>query len=150
MLVLPLITAGAPPPVKRAVAIAPEANEIGADLYFSTLRGIADVIQNPMVGESFVESARPRAAKAAKPRSAAQKKNAKMQSQAFKEANSKLRTKNGSLRKGKSQRDVALRAQKILKRMKNSPRSSRSTRKGQVRKTARRAYEPRRSGGGRK
>ena len=68
-----------------------------------------------------------------------------MQSQAFKKANSALRKANRQLRKGKTQRDVAIRAQKELKRMKNG------TKKGQVRKPARRAYEgPRKSGGGRR
>ena len=41
--------------------------------------------------------------------------------------------KNGQFRKGKSQRDVAKMAQRILR--------NGGTKKGQVRKTARRAYE---------
>lgn len=45
------------------------------------------------------------------------KKNPKL-SEAFKQANMRLRTKNGKLRKGKTQADVARLAQKILKRMK--------------------------------
>ena len=45
------------------------------------------------------------------------KKNPKL-SEAFKEANMKLRTKNGKLRKGKTQADVARLAQRLLKRMK--------------------------------
>ena len=151
-LVLPLLTATAPPPVKKAVAVAPAVNQEAADAYFATVRGFADVVQNPMVGESFLEAARPRAISAPKPRSAAQKKVAKMQSQAFKEANSALRNKNGSLKKGKTQSDVAKRAQRNLKRMKNGARTRTraprgSTRKGQIRKTSRRAYE--KSGRGR-
>jgi hypothetical protein len=145
-LILPLLTAGAPPPVKKAVSIAPAVNQEAADAYFGALRGIADVVQNPDVGQSFIDASRPRAASAPKPRSAAQKKVAKMQSQAFKEANAALRNKNGSLKKGKTQSDVAKRAQRVLKKMKNgastrtrAPRGS--TRKGQIRKTSRRAYE---------
>ena len=38
-------------------------------------------------------------------------------SRAFKEANSKLRLKNGQLRKGKTQRDVARMAQRLRKKM---------------------------------
>jgi hypothetical protein len=130
-LVLPLLTATAPPPVKKAVGVAEPINQAAADAYFSTLRGIADVAQNPDVGQSFIDASRPRAISAPKPRSAAQKRVAKMQSQAFKEANSALRNKNGSLKKGKTQSDVAKRAQRNLKRMKGpnpSRKSSRSTR----------------------
>lgn len=55
-------------------------------------------------------------------------------SRAFKEANRRMRTKSGKLRKGKTQSDVAKLAHKLRKT---------GTRKGQVRKTARRAYERR-------
>lgn len=127
-LILPLLTATAPPPVKKAVAIAPAVNDELAALYFTALRGVADVAQNPTVGQSFIDAARPRViptVSTPKVRSAAQKKVAKMQSTAFKEANSKLRNRNGSLKKGKTQRDVAVRAQKILKQMKRGPNRSR-------------------------
>lgn len=60
----------------------------------------------------------------------------KLLSKAFKEANAKLRNKNGSLRKGKTQADVARMAQKLRKKMGNG-----GTKKGQVRKTARRAFK---------
>jgi hypothetical protein len=53
-----------------------------------------------------------------KPPSAAQKKARKMQSDAFKQANSDLRKKNGQLKKGKTQSDVAKRAQSIMRRAK--------------------------------
>ena len=131
-LILPLLTATSPPPVKRAVGIAPAVNDELAALYFTALRGVADVAQNPTVGQSFIDAARPRvipAASAPKVRSAAQKKVAKMQSTAFKEANSALRNKNGSLKKGKTQRDVAVRAQKVLKQMKNGTRGPKRSRK---------------------
>ena len=45
------------------------------------------------------------------------KKNPKL-AKAFKQANAKLRTKSGRLRKGKTQADVARLAQRLLKRMK--------------------------------
>ena len=45
------------------------------------------------------------------------KKNPKL-AKAFKQANAKLRTKSGRLRKGKTQSDVARLAQRLLKRMK--------------------------------
>lgn len=59
-------------------------------------------------------------------------------SKAFKESNAKLRKKNGQLKKGKTQVDVAKLAQRLAKKMKKPVRG---TRKGQVRKTARRAFE---------
>ena len=46
------------------------------------------------------------------------KKQNKNLSAAFKEANTKLRLKNGRLRKGKTQRDIARLAHRILKKMK--------------------------------
>lgn len=140
-LILPLVTQAAPPPVKRATAIAPRIQEEGADAYFDAIRGVVQLIEDT---PSNVRENNP-INTIKKARSPAQKKVAKMQSQAFKKANSALRKANGQLRKGKTQRDVAIRAQKELKRMKNG------TKKGQVRKTARRAYEgPRKSGGGRR
>ena len=65
-------------------------------------------------------------------------------SKGFKEANSKLRKNNGELRKGKTQSDVAKMAQKIAKAAKPAARKTKKsigTRKGQVRKTARRAFK---------
>lgn len=65
------------------------------------------------------------------PKLKAHKKNL---SKAFKESNAKLRKKNGELKKGKTQVDVAKLAQRLAKKMKG-------TTKGQVRKSARRAFE---------
>ena len=56
-----------------------------------------------------------------KKRSTAQKKNDKLQSKAFQQANAEMRKKNGTMRKGKTQSDVAKRAQKILKVLKKNP-----------------------------
>ena len=52
-----------------------------------------------------------------KPRSKKQKTNDKKKSKAWKEANAALRNKNGQLKKGRTQKDVAKRANQILKRL---------------------------------
>ena len=52
-----------------------------------------------------------------KPRSRKQRTYDKKRSKAWKEANSKLRNKNGQLKKGRTQKDVAQRANRILKRL---------------------------------
>jgi hypothetical protein len=65
--------------------------------------------------------------------SAATRRSRKELSKALKMANAKLRNKNGSLRKGKTQADVMKLAQRLKKKN--------GTKKGQVRKTARRAFE---------
>ena len=78
-----------------------------------------------------------------------------MQSKAFKMANEKLRTTKGTLRKGKTQADVATRAQKELKKMKlairpgkpgSRARKSRPSPSGGTKKRT----KPARSGGGRR
>ena len=65
--------------------------------------------------------------------SAAARKSRKNLSRALKEANSKLRKKNGELKKGKTQADVMRMAHRLVKKN--------GTKKGMVRKTARRAFE---------
>ena len=67
--------------------------------------------------------------------SAATRKSRKNLSKALQEANSRLRKKNGQLKKGKTQGDVMRLAHRLNKKN--------GTKKGQVRKTARRAYERR-------
>jgi hypothetical protein len=52
-----------------------------------------------------------------KPRSRKQKANDKKKSIAWKKANATLRNKNGQLKKGRTQKDVAKRANRILKRL---------------------------------
>ena len=76
-----------------------------------------------------------------KPKRKKNKIHCKNLSTCFKEANSKLRLKNGKLKKGKTQSDVAKMAHRLLKKMNGTKPKRRSTRKGQVRKTARRAFE---------
>jgi hypothetical protein len=71
----------------------------------------------------------------------------KIQSTAFRNANAKARKKNGELRAGFDQRRIALMAQRECTKERQrlglceKPMKRKSTRKGQVRKTARRAYE---------
>jgi hypothetical protein len=50
-------------------------------------------------------------------RSKKQKANDKKKSKAWSQANSELRNKNGQLKKGRTQKDVATRANKILRKM---------------------------------
>lgn len=83
----------------------------------------------------FVEDTAEVAATPKKKRSAAAKKADKKLSAAFKEANRRYRKKDGSLRAGRTQADIARLAHKLRKK---------GTTKGQVRKTARRAFEKRR------
>jgi len=68
--------------------------------------------------------------------SKASRQSRKNLSAALKEANKRLRTKSGALRKGKTQADVMKMAHKMVKKN--------GTKKGMVRKTARRAFEGRR------
>ena len=65
--------------------------------------------------------------------SATARKSRKALSSALKTANSKLRKKNGELKKGKTQADVMKMAHRLVKKN--------GTKKGMVRKTARRAFE---------
>lgn len=65
--------------------------------------------------------------------SAAARKSRKALSAALKQANAKLRKKNGDLKKGKTQADVMKMAHRLVKKN--------GTKKGMVRKTARRAFE---------
>ena len=119
------------------------------ELYFDALRGGVDIARMPEAQEAlqdaFLSAGRPLQVK--KPRTRKQKANDKMQSKAFKMANEKLRTKSGALRKGVSQSDVAKRAQKELKAMKNKRGKTRSRR---ATGTPARKSSPRRSGGGRR
>ena len=57
------------------------------------------------------------AGQVSKKRSKKQKANDKKKSRAWAQANSELRNKNGQLKKGRTQKDVATRANKILRKM---------------------------------
>ena len=131
-----------PPKVKQAIGGATEIVEpLTTDIrtaYFDGLRAGARAIQSERSQEiastiqpmDLVGPAKP---VLPKPRTQKQKAFQKKQSLAFAAANKAVRKKNGQFRKGKSQSDVAKMAQKILR--------NGGTKKGQVRKTARRAYE---------
>ena len=137
-----------PPMAKPIVQRGAEGlDPILTELYFDALRGGVDLARDPInqerAQEAFLSSFRP--PKTLKPRSRAQKRNDKMQSQAFKMANSKLRTKSGALRKGVKQSDIAKRAQKELKLMKRGTNAKKRPAKSGPRKSP-----PRRSGGGKR
>jgi len=145
----------APIPAKALLGVAPKAQEMQADAYFRALRGLASAVQNPATQQIAGDAARialdsvqllpegptPFSANP-KTRTPAQKKNDKMQSAAFKTANEKLRTSKGALRKGVTQKDIATRAQKELKKMKNK--------RGQVRSKRSSSRTTRKSSGGRR
>lgn len=134
------------PPVAKPLArrTVEGLDPIIAELYFDALRGGVDLARDPRVQESSLKAIQT----ATRPRSRAQKRNDKMQSQAFVRANSKLRTKSGALRKGVTQSDVAKRAQKELKLMKRG--TNRPGAKKRPAKSGPRKSPPRRSGGGRR
>lgn len=134
-----------PPVAKPIVSRASEGlDPILAELYFDALRGGVDLARDPRVQESSLKAIQ----SATRPRSRAQKRNDKMQSQAFVRANAKLRTKSGALRKGVTQSDVAKRAQKELKLMKRGKGKAggRPSPSGGTKKRK----SPARSGGGRR
>ena len=131
-----------PKPVKQKIGVAadvvaPLRDDI-TSAYFDGLRAGAAGVTGQRSQEVFeqispMDLIGPAKPVLPKPRSPKQKAFAKKQSLAFAAANKAVRKKNGQFRKGKSQRDVAKMAQRILR--------NGGTKKGQVRKTARRAYE---------
>ncbi len=92
------------------------------ELYFDTVRaGIQDIEDAPQnFQRNVVEPVMRKPAQAKKVRTAAQKRNDKLQSQAFANANSALRKQNGQMRKGVNQRDIAARAQRELRKLKKA------------------------------
>ena len=160
-----------PPKVKTAVrTILPESDRILTDAYFGLVRDVADVvlpgnvamevINNPNVlmdSNGTISQITPRpgvpssmmmAPAVKKPRkvTSKMKKQRKIQSTAFRNANARGRKKDGTFRSGYDQRRIALMAQKecTAERVKQGlceKPKRRSTRKGQVRKTSRRAFE---------
>ena len=150
-----------PPKVKTAVrTILPESDRILTDAYFDVVRGVADVvlpanvamevINNPNVlmdsnGSITQITAKP---VVTKPRRVTKKmkQQRKIQSTAFKNANAKGRLQNGTFRAGFDQSRIARMAQKECTKERQrlglcEKPKRRSTRKGQVRRTARRAFE---------
>ena len=129
-----------PPTAKPIVSRTAEMTDpLLADAYFRTVRGVIQSIEDtPMnLQRNLIEPARAAPAKLKKTRTASQKRNDKLQSRAFKIANDTLRKNNGEMRKNVDQRMIAQRAQKELRKLKKSV----GTKKGQIRKTARRAFK---------
>jgi len=160
-----------PPLVKSVLRAGTQRlDDVITDTYFDTVRGIADVvlpadsareiINNPNVlmdsnGAISQIPARPRGPMGAiltgtekKPRkvTAKMKKQRKIQSIAFRNANARGRKKDGTFRAGYDQSRIARMAQKECTKERQrlglcEKPKRRSTRKGQVRKTSRRAFE---------
>jgi len=128
------------------VAAVEIAAEVGTDAALdSTKMAMGGLVMEPtfaMIGEAGPEMVIPLTGPGAmmsplvKPkrkRSRSARAADKKLSAAFKEANARYRKKDGSLRSGRTQADIARLAHKLRKKM--------GTTKGQVRKTARRAFE---------
>ena len=112
-----------PPKTRPIVARASEGlDPILTDAYFRGVRALVqDVEDAPMnLRRNLIEPARTNVAKAKKVRTKNQKKNDKLQSQAFANANRALRKTNGQMRKGISQADIARRAQRELRKLKKN------------------------------
>ena len=110
-----------PPQSKTLISRTSEGlDPIIGDSYFRGVRRIIqDVEDAPMnLRRNLIDPARTNVAKAKKVRTKNQKKNDKLQSQAFANANRALRKSNGQMRKGISQADIARRAQRELRKLK--------------------------------
>ena len=151
-----------PKPLKSKLAMGAEViDPILTDAYFGTLQNVADVVLPAAVAREVINNPNvlmdangaisqiPAQAPGTKPRKVTKKmrQQRKIQSTAFRNANAKARKKNGELRAGFDQRRIALMAQRECTKERqrlglcDKPMKRKSTRKGQVRKTARRAYE---------
>jgi len=131
--------------------------------YFDGVRSVADVVLPANVAQEIINNpnvlmdsqgaisqipARPVLASVKKPRKVTKKMRAqrKILSKAFKNANAKGRKKNGEFKKGFDQSRIARLAQKECTKERQrlglcEKPKKKGTRKGQVRKTARRAFE---------
>tara|TARA_R110002126_G_scaffold206576_1_gene353729 strand:+ start:729 stop:1310 length:582 start_codon:yes stop_codon:yes gene_type:complete len=160
-----------PRPVKKAIGTKlPEFDQFITDTYYEGVRGIADVvlparsaqeiINNPNVlmdASGAISQITPRpvmgmvSSAPAKPRKVTKKmkQQRKIQSTAFKNANAAGRKLNGEFRSGYDQSRIARMAQKECTKERirlglcDDPKmkKKKGTKKGQVRKTARRAFE---------
>jgi len=152
-----------PAPLKSKLGVAQEfVDQQIIDAYFGTAQNVADivlpaavarqVINDPgimMNDQGMIVNQIPQSVGAPKPRKVTKKmrQQRKIQSTAFRNANAKARKQNGELRAGFDQRRIALMAQRECTKERqrlglcDKPMKRKSTRKGQVRKTARRAYE---------
>jgi len=151
-----------PKPLKARLALGAEASDrIITDTYFDAVGGLADVVLPANVAREVINNPNvlmdangaisqiPARPVSKKPQKVTKKmrQQRKIQSTAFRNANAKARKKNGELRAGFDQRRIALMAQRECTKERQrlglceKPMKRKSTRKGQVRKTARRAYE---------
>ena len=151
-----------PKPLKTKLNVAQEIiDPVLIDAYFGAAQNVADVVLPAAVARQVINdpgimmndqgmivngsaNSEPK-----KPRKVTKKmrQQRKIQSTAFRNANAKARKKNGELRAGFDQRRIAQMAQRECTKERqrlglcDKPMKRKSTRKGQVRKTARRAYE---------
>jgi len=158
-----------PKPLKSKLGVVQEVTDQALiDAYFGTVQNVADVVLPAAVAREVINNpnvlmdsngaisqipARAntlvRAQASSKPRKVTKKmrQQRKIQSKAFRNANAKARKKDGTLRAGYDQRRIALMAQRECTKERqrlglcDKPMKRKSTRKGQVRKTARRAYK---------
>ena len=158
-----------PKPIKTKLGVAQEIiDPFLIDAYFGSAQNVADVvlpaavarevINNPNVlmdANGAISQITPNTGSPGimntvkKPRKVTKKmrQQRKIQSTAFRNANAKARKKNGELRAGFDQRRIAQMAQRECTKERqrlglcDKPMKRKSTRKGQVRKTARRAFE---------
>ena len=112
------------PPKSRPILkqASEQLDPIITDAYFRAVREVVQSVEDAPrdLRRNLIEPARANLAKAKKVRTNNQKRNDKLQSQAFANANRALRKTNGQLRKGVSQRDIAARAQRELRNLKKS------------------------------
>ena len=153
-----------PPLVKGGLrAVSPGFDAAISELYFDGVRAVADVVLPANVAQEIINNpnvlmdssgaisqipARPVLATVSKPRKVTKKMRMqrKIQSTAFKNANAKGRKVNGEFKKGFDQAKIARIAQKECTKERQrlglcEKPKKKGTRKGQVRKTARRAFE---------
>lgn len=157
-----------PKPLKAKLGVAQEIiDPFLIDAYFGTAQNVADVVLPAAVARQVINDPgilmdtngsisqipgrlmSSAATPTAKPRKVTKKMKMqrKIQSTAFRNANAKARKLDGSLRAGFDQRRIAQMAQRECTKERqrlglcDKPMKRKSTRKGQVRKTARRAYE---------
>lgn len=158
-----------PKPLKTKLNVAQEIiDPVLIDAYFGAAQNVADVVLPAAVAREIINNPNvlmdvngtisqipsstrvlATAKSAQKPRKVTKKmrQQRKIQSKAFRNANAKARKKNGELRAGFDQRRIALMAQRECTKERqrlglcDKPMKRKSTRKGQVRKTARRAFE---------
>lgn len=151
-----------PAPLKSKLGVAQEiVDQQIIDAYFGVAGSVADVVLPAAVARQVINDPgimmdnqgmivnQATKTAAPKPRKVTKKmrQQRKIQSTAFRNANAKARKKNGELRAGFDQRRIAQMAQRECTKERqrlglcDKPMRKKSTRKGQVRKTARRAFE---------